>query len=55
MLQVTFKIGLTFVLQGLVDDQFAFITANPSVPIKIEKIDSNTGRHLIHLKAIRII
>ena len=35
------------------DDQFGFITANPSVPISIEKVDSNTGIHYIHLKATR--
>ena len=35
------------------DDQFGFITANPSVPIFIEKVDSNTGTHYIHLQATR--
>lgn len=35
------------------DDQFGFITANPSVPNSIEKVDSNTGIHYIFLKATR--
>ena len=45
------KTYLTFILQGILDDQFGFITANPSVPISIEKLNSNTGIHYIHLKA----